>query len=211
MVYVRRYVNDKTHSPLGGCPSVVVRTGGYGGRVHSAELPRFRDRVRNLWQAILCYFVLYRSRWTHEVPPVAAQQPVSVTGVVADSSHVTETSRVSEERVREEIVKEDIIEIPLGLILWWIPALIFYGLGDTLTTALVYGVGGREANPLARWLIAYSGGITLFALVKTVIIISLLFISYYWLGKIGWIIPAILTAVGVYLVVNNIMVFMSAI
>ena len=50
----------------------------------------------------------------------------------------------------------------------------------------------------------------MFKIILFVIIISLLFISYYWLGKIGWVIPAILTAVGVYLVVNNVMVFMSA-
>ncbi len=204
MVYWRHYVVDKTAPPLGDCPPVAAQARGYEARVHSGELPRFRDRVRNLWQAILCYFVLYRSRLTYGVPPVAAQQPVSVTGVRSESSHITETSHVRDE------VREEIIEIPIYLVLWWIPALIFYGLGDTLTTALVYGVGGREANPLARWLIAYSGGITLFTLVKTVIIIALLFISYYWLGRFGWIVPAILTAVGVYLVINNVMVFMSA-
>ena len=49
-----------------------------------------------------------------------------------------------------------------------------------------------------------------FALLKTVIVVLLLLISYYYFGKYGWVIPAILTVVGVYLVVNNLVAFLQA-
>ena len=205
MIYWKRYINDRANSPLGDCPYPAAGERGRETRVLRVELPRFREQVKSLWQALLCYFVLSRDKGQQPPPPVVQQQQqaVAAAGVASETSHIKETSHIREE------VREEFLDIPMILVIWWIPALLFYGLGDTLTTALVYSVGGREANPMARWLIAYSGSITLFALVKTVIIIALLFISFYWLGKLGWIVPAILTAIGVYLVVNNIMVYMA--
>ncbi len=108
---------------------------------------------------------------------------------------------------REEETAEVVTDSAL---LVWVPALLFYGFGDVLTSALAFAVGAEEANPLARVLVGLPGGIWIFALAKTAILVLLLFISHYKLGRYYWIISAILTILGGYLVGKNLLVFFQA-
>ena len=43
-------------------------------------------------------------------------------------------------------------------LLFWILALLFFGLGDTISSFLVFSQGGTELNPIMRWSISLPGG-----------------------------------------------------
>jgi hypothetical protein len=88
----------------------------------------------------------------------------------------------------------------------WMPALLFFGFGDTLTSHLVFAAGGTEANPfLSALMHPFGGGTIGFVLAKTAILVALVLLSCFGLKKQGWIIPAVLSVVGGYLVGHNIL------
>ena len=88
----------------------------------------------------------------------------------------------------------------------WVPALLFLGFGDTLTSYLVFAAGGREANPfLVAVMHPFGGGMTSFVVVKAIILVALVLLSWYGLKKQGWIVPAALSILGGYLVGHNIL------
>lgn len=86
---------------------------------------------------------------------------------------------------------------------FWIPSLILFGFGDTLTSYLVFAAGGRETNPVLAAMML-DGGMWGFVVLKTIILVALLALSYFALPKRqGWVIPSILTLVGTFLVAYN--------
>ncbi len=88
-------------------------------------------------------------------------------------------------------------DIPVGL---WVAAILIFGLGDSLTSALAFRTGGYEGNSLIGLL---GGSLWAFVVVKTGVLAGLFFLSYYMLPRHGWLVPALLCAVGLYLVVSN--------
>ena len=94
-------------------------------------------------------------------------------------------------------------------LLFWIMALLFFGLGDTISSFLVFSQGGTELNPIMRWSISLPGGLLGFVLVKTAAISILYAISFFWEGTHRWLIPILLMLAGVYLTTNNFLVFMD--
>lgn len=95
-------------------------------------------------------------------------------------------------------------------LLFWILALAFFGLGDTISSFLVFSIGGAELNPIMRWSTTLPGGLLGFVLVKTVAISLLYALAYLWEGVHQWVIPVVMTIAGVYLTTSNLMVYMSS-
>lgn len=104
----------------------------------------------------------------------------------------------------QAVTEEEEGALPLG---WWVPAIVLFGFGDTLTSALVFGRGGTELNPFMRAVLSLPGGLWSFAIVKTVIIGVLMFIAAQSQGITRWLIPFITAAVGSYLVWHNLLQF----
>jgi len=94
-------------------------------------------------------------------------------------------------------------------LLFWILALLFFGLGDTISSFLVFSIGGAELNPIMRWSTTLPGGLLGFVLVKTVAISLLYAMAYLWEGAHQWVIPVVMTIAGVYLTVSNTMVYLA--
>ena len=92
---------------------------------------------------------------------------------------------------------------------FWVLGLLFFGLGDTISSLLVFSKGGSELNPLLRWSMGLPGGLLGFVLVKTVALSVLYAVTYLWEGVHQWVIPLMMTLAGVYLTVSNMLVFMS--
>ncbi len=90
---------------------------------------------------------------------------------------------------------------------WWIPAALLFGFGDTLTSALVLSSGGVELNPVMRFALEMPGGLWTFALAKTIFLAALMLIGSKAGPTLKWVIPLLTTAVGSYLVWNNIFAF----
>jgi hypothetical protein len=84
----------------------------------------------------------------------------------------------------------------------WVAAIVLFGFADSLVSYLVFAAGGREANPFMV-LVASAGGIWGFVIIKTVILIGLIFLSALCFGKQQWIVPTILSLLGVFLLVHN--------
>ena len=105
-----------------------------------------------------------------------------------------------------EELEETVADAPL---LFWVLAVLFFGLGDTLSSFMVFSQGGSELNPIMRWSITLPGGLLGFVFVKTAAISVLYAISFFWEGVHRWLIPLMLTVAGVYLTCNNLMVFMG--
>lgn len=88
-------------------------------------------------------------------------------------------------------------------LLFWILGLIFFGLGDTISSFLVFAKGGVEANPFMAWTLTLPGGLMAFVFVKILAMSVLYIVSYLWHGVHQWMIPLLMTIVGVYLTTNN--------
>lgn len=111
---------------------------------------------------------------------------------------VVQTESAKAERV---LPKTSDVSAPIIL---WLLALLLFGFGDTLTSIMVFGRGGYEANPLMAGLVStFGGGIVTFVIIKTVVVIALAVISFVFLPKHGWVVPTLLCAMGAYLVVHN--------
>ncbi|KXA92346.1 hypothetical protein AKJ65_07680 [candidate division MSBL1 archaeon SCGC-AAA259E19] len=101
--------------------------------------------------------------------------------------------------------------------LLWVPALLLFGFGDTLTTYLVKAFGGMEANPIMGGLMNLAeklvpvGGFAPFVIAKTAILGLLCLTSYAFMNRKRWVIPALLSSVGGFLVMNNVSVLLSMI
>ncbi len=86
----------------------------------------------------------------------------------------------------------------------WIPAVLLFGLGDTLTSVLVFSGGGYEANPILATLVRILGGSVLaFVAVKTIALLGLMVTSYRSSGPARWLIPLVVAVLGLYLVSHN--------
>ena len=99
---------------------------------------------------------------------------------------------------------------PLSLALteWWLLAIVLFGFGDTLTSLMVFARGGTEANPLMSLLLHLVGNnIWGFVVIKTLAVVALLYLSYKQVKSKAWVIPAVASALGGYLVLNNLVQF----
>ncbi len=93
--------------------------------------------------------------------------------------------------------------IPTHIALWFC-AIVFYGLGDLLTTAAVLAAGGHELNPVLVTAATVGGGLWGPIVVKMATIIALAAIYLSGCLKNRWAIPALLTVAGLGLMVNNV-------
>jgi hypothetical protein len=92
----------------------------------------------------------------------------------------------------------------------WGLAILLFGFGDTLLSTMVFSQGGYEANPLMGGLVSMFGGsIVAFVIIKTVIMGILALISFKVFRNHGWLIPAILIAVGGFLCFSNLMAYIN--
>jgi len=92
----------------------------------------------------------------------------------------------------------------------WVPALLFFGFGDTLTSHLVFANGGQEANPFMSMAMNFAGGGMMgFVAMKAIIMVSLVLLSWFWMKKHRWVVPTALSIVGGYLVGHNITTLMG--
>ncbi len=95
--------------------------------------------------------------------------------------------------------------LPVGL---WVAAILIFGFGDSLTSALAFSIGASEANPLLTNLMRMLGdGLWSFIVVKTAVLAALFFLSYCSLPQYGWLVPIFLCCSGTYLTVNNLIAF----
>mgnify|MGYP003724571879 FL=1 len=95
-------------------------------------------------------------------------------------------------------------------LLFWILAILFFGLGDTVSSFMVFSQDGNEPNPNMRWSLGLlPDGLLGFVLVKTAAITILYAIAFLWEGAHRWMIPIVLILAGVYLITNNMLVFLG--
>jgi hypothetical protein len=93
----------------------------------------------------------------------------------------------------------------IGLIVLWGLAVLIFGVGDILTTAANIGLGGTEGNAIVLAMMEITGGsIWVLTLVKGAILSGLFLLSYLGLGRHAWIVPAVLTCAGTYLLLYNV-------
>ena len=93
--------------------------------------------------------------------------------------------------------------LPTHIALWFC-AIVFYGLGDMVTTAAVLTAGGHELNPvLVTAAETFGGGLWGPVVIKLATIVALVAIYLSGCLKHRWAIPALLTVAGLGLMVNN--------
>lgn len=86
----------------------------------------------------------------------------------------------------------------------WVPAALIFGVGDIVTTRLALSLGAVESNEIVRFLIdEFGGNLWAFVILKTVILLVLLFLSFAALGKFRWVMPAFLCCSGAFLLLYN--------
>jgi len=62
----------------------------------------------------------------------------------------------------------------------WLLALLFFGLGDTFSSFLVFYRGGTELNPVMNWALALPGGLLVFLFIKAIAMLLLYWVAYRW-------------------------------
>jgi hypothetical protein len=92
-------------------------------------------------------------------------------------------------------------------LLFWILALVFFGMGDTVSSLLVFSQGGSELNPVMAWTMTLPGGLFAFVAAKVLALTVLFIIGHMWEGMHRWLIPVLMTVAGVYLTTSNMMTF----
>ena len=91
-------------------------------------------------------------------------------------------------------LEETLADAPL---LFWVLALLAFGLGDTISSFMVFSQGGSELNPIMRWSLSLPGGLLGFVFFKTAAISITYAIAFFWEGAHRWMIPAMLTIAGI--------------
>ncbi len=105
---------------------------------------------------------------------------------------------------------EDIEDTSTGIALFfWILGLIFFGLGDTISSFLVFSKGGVELNPVMQWALRLPGGLLGFVFLKSVALAVLYATTYFYKGFHRWMIPLLMTIAGVYLTITNMMAYLG--
>lgn len=84
----------------------------------------------------------------------------------------------------------------------WLPAVLLYGFGDGITSWFILSAGGVEGNPILN-LLTETAGAFWPVIVFKVVTLGLLFLCQFPLGRQKWIIPAMLSIVGGFLVAHN--------
>ena len=144
--------------------------------------------------------VIYRERPIIYEEPKYREEPRVIPRERVEAHEEPRREPERREEPEKRGVWEKLEDIPAAL---WVPAIVLFGFGDTLTSQLVFAAGGKEANPVMGAITAFPGGIWGFAFVKTIILVSLIFLSATFFGRQQWIVPTILCFVGAYLVFHN--------
>jgi len=162
----------------------------YATREELRELERsLKDLIRNFMDFFLCF----------KIELEADERERNQYRSLMDETVSLEEMQQSPE---EEVPPEDRNDF-LSFFLW-LPAILLFGFGDTLTSVLVFNRGGFEANPLLQALIRIMGGsIFSFILIKTLVLVGLAVMSYYILSRHKWLVPTALSIVGIFLVSHN--------
>ncbi|MBI4311957.1 MAG: hypothetical protein HY681_09255 [Chloroflexi bacterium] len=117
-------------------------------------------------------------------------------------------AKVSFVQLRESL--DDIEDSATDVALFfWILGLLFFGLGDTISSFLVFSKGGVELNPVMQWALGLPGGLLGFVFVKSVALAVLYATAYFFEGFHRWMIPLLMTIAGVYLTTTNMMAYMG--
>ncbi len=93
----------------------------------------------------------------------------------------------------EPCLPDDYVVVEFSLELW-VAAILIFGLAESLTSALAFG--------------ASAGTVWAFAVLKTVLMVTLFFLSYYYIWKHAWVVPVLLCFVGTCLTINNLIVLL---
>lgn len=99
-------------------------------------------------------------------------------------------------------------------LLFWILAVLTFGLGDTVSSFLAFSAGANELNPIMNWALHLPGpleGLIGFVFLKTVIMAVLFIIAYVWEGPHRWLIPLLMIVTGVYLTTSNALLYLHLI
>lgn len=165
----------------------------YATREELKELERsLKNIIKNFMEFFLCFKL--------ELEPDEGKRG-ELQHLMDETVPLEETNQTGEEQGKD-IPPEDRNDF-LSLFLW-LPAILLFGFGDTMTSVLVFSRGGFEANPLFQTLLRLAGGsIFSFILIKTLVLVGLAVISYYLVPRQKWLIPAILSMVGMFLVGHN--------
>ncbi|MCD6452891.1 MAG: hypothetical protein J7K77_01165 [Dehalococcoidales bacterium] len=168
------------------------RAGDYVTRV---ELKEYHHGVREFLRRVMRLFRVYEVR-------------AKAMSCREEAESYRRSRRIAEDSWAPEGVDLERHSISLG---WWVAAVLLFGFGDSLTSALVFTAGGYEVNPLMILIMnALGNSLWTLTLVKIAILIGLFFLTYYQLPRRGWLVPRILSGVGVCLIIGNLVVLFTA-